>query len=128
MSISHTEFPQTRIADLLPNASPEAIDLITVTADMPYLELNLWDFNTKQDEYFLGLTLAVKPSAPKLEMVCNASQDMSENFLFCPMVNNDREPSVFWSLLSPDESRDHAPVESCPLSLSFSFPIELTSD
>ncbi|KAJ4885446.1 Serine/threonine-protein kinase MHK [Raphanus sativus] len=29
MSISHTEFPQTRIADLLPNASPEAIDLIT---------------------------------------------------------------------------------------------------
>jgi protein kinase/renal tumor antigen len=28
MSISHTEFPQTRIADLLPNAAPEAIDLI----------------------------------------------------------------------------------------------------
>ncbi|KAH0867116.1 hypothetical protein HID58_074138 [Brassica napus] len=162
MSISHTEFPQTRIADLLPNASPEAIDLITrlcswdplkrPTADealnhpffnmatqasyplhdlelrlntmgepeMPNLELNLWDFNTKQDECFLGLTLAVKPSAPKLEMVCNASQDMSENFLFCPMVNNDREPSVFWSLLSPDENRVHAPVESCPLSLSFS--------
>ncbi|XP_033131298.1 serine/threonine-protein kinase MHK isoform X2 [Brassica rapa] len=184
MSISHTEFPQTRIADLLPNASPEAIDLITVSpcvhsslkvsiywflyllnqqrlcswdplkrptadealnhpffnmatqasyplhdlelrlntmAEMPNLELNLWDFNTKQDECFLGLTLAVKPSAPKLEMVCNASQDMSENFLFCPMVNNDREPSVFWSLLSPDENRVHAPVESsCPLSLSFS--------
>ncbi|KAJ4917067.1 Serine/threonine-protein kinase MHK [Raphanus sativus] len=150
MSISHTEFPQTRIADLLPNASPEAIDLITrlcswdplkrptadqalnhsffnikfnlffcSAADMPNLELNLWDFNTKQDECFLRLTLAVKPSAPKLEMVCNASQDMSENFLFCPMVNKDREPSVFWSLLSPDESRGHAPVESCPLSLSF---------
>jgi protein kinase/renal tumor antigen len=32
MSISHTEFPQTRIADLLPNAAPEAIDLINVSS------------------------------------------------------------------------------------------------
>lgn len=27
----YEQFPQTRIADLLPNASPEAIDLITVS-------------------------------------------------------------------------------------------------
>jgi protein kinase/renal tumor antigen len=160
MSISHTEFPQTRIADLLPNAAPEAIDLINrlcswdplkrPTADealnhpffsmatqasypihdlelrldnmaaLPNLELNLWDFNREPEECFLGLTLAVKPSAPKLEMLRNVSQDMSENFLFCPGVNNDREPSVFWSLLSPDENGLHAPVESSPLSLSFS--------
>ncbi|CAH8363616.1 unnamed protein product [Eruca vesicaria subsp. sativa] len=87
MSISHTEFPQKRIAGLLPNASSEVIDLITrlfsrdplkrptadqalndpffnmatqasyplhglelrlntMAAEMPNLELNLWDFNT----------------------------------------------------------------------------------
>lgn len=32
----------------------------------PNLELNLWDFGTSTDDCFLGLTLAVKPSAPNL--------------------------------------------------------------
>lgn len=163
ISISHSEFPQTRISDLIPNASPEAIDLITQlcswdplkrpTADqalqhpffnmamrvsyplhdlelrlnnmgaMPNLELNLWDFDTEPDECFLGLTLGVKPSAPKLEMVHNVSQGMGENILFCSGLNGDAEPSVFWSLVSPDQSRLHAPVESSPMSLSFS-PIQ----
>ncbi|XP_010527274.1 PREDICTED: serine/threonine-protein kinase MHK-like [Tarenaya hassleriana] len=162
ISISHSEFSQPRIANLISNASLEAIDLITQllswdplrrpTADqalqhpffnmakrvsyplhdlelrlnnkggaMPNLELNLWDFDTEQDECFLGLTLGVKPSASNLEMVHNVSQGMGENILFCSGLNDDAEPSVFWSLLSSDQNRFHgASVESSsPLSLSF---------
>ncbi|XP_010532913.1 PREDICTED: serine/threonine-protein kinase MHK isoform X2 [Tarenaya hassleriana] len=160
ISISHSGFPRTRISDLIPNASLEAIDLITQlcswdplkrptadqalqhpffnmtmgvsyplhdlelrlnnTGEVPNLELNLWDFDTERNECFLGLTLGVKPSAPKLEMVHSVSQGMTENILFCSGVNEDTEPSVFWSLVSPpDQNGLHAP----DLSLSFS-PIQ----
>lgn len=85
----------------------------------PNLELNLWDFDTEPDDCFLGLTLAVKPSVPNLEMVDNVSCRNGENILFCSGLKDRREQSVFWSLLSPDQNRIHTPVESS-LSLSFS--------
>lgn len=30
----------------------------------PNLELNLWDFGSRKDDCYLGLSLAVKPSGP----------------------------------------------------------------
>lgn len=83
----------------------------------PNLELNLWDFGTEPDDCFLGLTLAVKPS--NLEMVHNVPQGMQEDILFCSDLKDHSEQTVFWSLLSPDQNRMRAPVESS-LSLSFS--------
>ncbi|KAH9728705.1 serine/threonine-protein kinase MHK [Citrus sinensis] len=82
----------------------------------PNLELNLWDFGTEPDDCFLGLTLAVKPS--NLEMVHNVPQGMQEDILFCSDLKDHSEQTVFWSLLSPDQNRMRAPVESS-LSLSF---------
>ncbi|KAL1162879.1 hypothetical protein V6Z11_A07G232100 [Gossypium hirsutum] len=60
----------------------------------PNLELNLWDFGTEPDDCFLGLTLAVKPSASNLEMVHTVSQSMEEDILFCPRLNDHPEQSV----------------------------------
>ncbi|XP_021300913.1 serine/threonine-protein kinase MHK isoform X2 [Herrania umbratica] len=85
----------------------------------PNLELNLWDFDTEPDDCFLGLTLAVKPSVSNLEVVHNVSQGMEEDILFCPRLKDHPDQSVFWSLLTPDQSGIHTPVESS-LSLSFS--------
>ncbi|XVF21332.1 hypothetical protein REPUB_Repub12eG0081700 [Reevesia pubescens] len=86
--------------------------------EKPNLELNLWDFDTEPDDCFLGLTLAVKPSVSNLEVVHNGSQGMEEDILFCPRLKDHPEQSVFWSLLTPDQSGIHTPVESS-LSLSF---------
>ncbi|PPD90488.1 hypothetical protein GOBAR_DD12546 [Gossypium barbadense] len=131
INISYSEILPTNLSDIIPNASPEAVDLIMQlfswdplrrpTADQalqhpffnisiciislllknpgqvdariphprlhdplelrlnnmeskPNLELNLWDFDTEPDDCFLGLTLAVKPSVPKLSkiIVCPA--------------------------------------------------------
>ncbi|KAK3029408.1 hypothetical protein RJ639_039752 [Escallonia herrerae] len=100
----------------------------------PNLELNLWDFGTKSDDCFLGLTLAVNPSVSNLDMVHKA-KGPGEVHLFSNLVvmsnftfstNKATEAnrfgivfSVFWSLLPPDHHRIMAPVESS-LSLSFS--------
>ncbi|XVF32127.1 hypothetical protein REPUB_Repub17cG0055200 [Reevesia pubescens] len=88
-------------------------------AEKPNLELNLWDFDTEPDDCFLGLTLAVKPSVSNLEVVHNVSQGMEKDLLFCSRLRDHPEQSVFWSLLTPDQSGIHTPVESS-LSLSFS--------
>ncbi|CAN1269446.1 Serine/threonine-protein kinase MHK [Linum perenne] len=161
MNVSHSEITPANLADIIPNASSEALDLIVQlcswdplkrpTADqalqhpffhvamrvpyplrdplelslnnigaMPNLELNLWDFGTQNDDCFLGLTLAVKPSASNLERVHNTSQGMEKDILFCSSdFNNHQDQSVFWSLVSPAQNRNHPPAESS-LSLSFS--------
>ncbi|MBA0741681.1 hypothetical protein Gogos_014816, partial [Gossypium gossypioides] len=85
INISYSEILPTNLSDIIPNASPEAVDLIMVDARIPHprlhdplelrlnnmeskpnLELNLWDFDTEPDDCFLGLTLAVKPSVSRL--------------------------------------------------------------
>ena len=40
--------------------------LLICVGSEPNLELDLWTFGTSTDECFLGLSLAVKPSAPNL--------------------------------------------------------------
>ncbi|KAJ8899296.1 hypothetical protein K2173_018270 [Erythroxylum novogranatense] len=92
----------------------------------PNLELNLWDFGADTDDCFLGLTLAVKPSISNLEAVCNVSQGMRKDILFCSDFKDHEEQSVFWSLLSPDQNEIHSPVQSS-LSLSCSA-IQHTSE
>ncbi|TYH64071.1 hypothetical protein ES332_D07G240900v1 [Gossypium tomentosum] len=160
INISYSEISLTNLSDIMPNASSEAVDLISQlcswdplrrpTAEQalqhpffnvdvhvphpllcdslelrlnnmgtkPNLELNLWDFGTEPDDCFLGLTLAVKPSASNLEMVHTVSQSMEEDILFCPRLNDHPEQSVFWSLLTPDQNGIHTPAGSS-LSLSF---------
>ncbi|KAL5563344.1 hypothetical protein UlMin_033091 [Ulmus minor] len=81
---------------------------------MPNLELKLSDFCGEPEDCFLGLTLAIKPSVPSL--------DVSHKFhdsVFCAGLEDHREQSVFWSLIPPDRNGIHAPVESS-FSLSFS--------
>ncbi|KAI4354236.1 hypothetical protein L6164_003122 [Bauhinia variegata] len=83
------------------------------------LELKLQDFGPDTDDCFLGLTLAVKPSASNLDVVHNASQGMGEDLLLCSDFNHHPDQSIFWTLLSPDQSGIHTPAEtSLPLPFS----------
>lgn len=91
----------------------------------PDLELKLWDFGNQPDDCFLGLTLAVKPSLPNLDISQKVSRSTAgEDILLC---SGFREPqhSVFWSLVSP-ENHGAAPTVESSLSLSFS-PIHHSS-
>lgn len=92
------------------------------TRTKPNLELNLWDFDSKSDDCFLGLTLAVNPSAPTLEMGTGVSQSTGQDIFFCSGFQDHPKQSVFWSLFSPSRNGMTPPVESC-LSLSFSSSI-----
>ncbi|KAL8129284.1 hypothetical protein V2J09_018439 [Rumex salicifolius] len=85
----------------------------------PNLELNLWDFDSKPDECFLGLTLAVKPTVSDLDMAPSTSQRTGENMLFSSGFHDHPEQAVFWSLFSPSRNGVNPPVESS-MSLSFS--------
>ncbi|XP_031374445.1 serine/threonine-protein kinase MHK isoform X2 [Punica granatum] len=96
------------------------------TGSKPNLELNLWNFSTQPDDCFLGLTLGVKPSNQNPGMGPNVSQGLREEILFGSDYKEYQEKSAFWSLLSPDQSRIHAPVDSA-LSLSFSNSIQQPS-
>ncbi|KAK4573729.1 hypothetical protein RGQ29_031610 [Quercus rubra] len=90
------------------------------TGAKPNLELNLWGFGHEPEDCFLGLTLAVKPSASNLEVLHNVSHGMmGEDILFCSGLKDDSDQSVFWPLITPDRNRIQPPVESS-LSLSFS--------
>ncbi|KAL2557016.1 Serine/threonine-protein kinase MHK [Forsythia ovata] len=84
----------------------------------PNLELNLWDYGTARDDCFLGLTLAVNPSASNLERV-NKSQGTGEDIMYCSGVHDQSQQSVFWSLFPSDHHGITAPVDPS-LSLSFS--------
>ncbi|KAL3615924.1 hypothetical protein CASFOL_040218 [Castilleja foliolosa] len=83
----------------------------------PNLELNLWDFGTSTDDCFLGLTLAVKPSAPSLDMA-QKNQGAKENVMICPGFIDNSQQSVFWSLFP---SNHHVITASVEPSLSLSF-------
>ncbi|KAI4356340.1 hypothetical protein L6164_000370 [Bauhinia variegata] len=84
----------------------------------PNLELKLQDFGPDTNDCFLGLTLAVNPSASNLDVVHNVSKGMGEDLLFCSDFNHHPDQSIFGSLLSPDQSGIHTPTETS-LSLSF---------
>ncbi|KAG9149356.1 hypothetical protein Leryth_003319 [Lithospermum erythrorhizon] len=159
LGIHYTEISAANLSDVIPNASPEAIDLIKQlcswdplrrpTADEclrhpffnvgtriphaprdplelklgeigspPNLELNLWDFRTHTEACFLGLTLAVNPSVPNMELV-HKNQAAQKGPLQCHDFLDRSHSPVFWSLFPPDHSGIAAPIESS-LSLSFS--------
>ncbi|KAG5054552.1 hypothetical protein JHK85_007062 [Glycine max] len=135
--VAHEVVPPVKLSNIIPNASLEAIDLITVDAWVPCppsdplelklsskrakpnLELKLQDFGPDPDDCFLGLTLGVKPSVSNSDVVQNVSQGVRENVLFCSDFNDHSDQSVFWTLLSPDQNGIHNSAETS-LSLSFS--------
>ncbi|XP_071721530.1 serine/threonine-protein kinase MHK [Rutidosis leptorrhynchoides] len=162
MDIRYSEVMAVNLADLLPNASSEAINLIKQlcswdplkrpTAEQclrhpffyvnmwiprplgdpaqlkidnmgsqPNLELNLWDFSHKTDDCFLGLTLAVNPSVPNIEVVNNTG-NRTQDLLFCSDYEDEAQHPVFWSLFPSDHHGIPAPGESS-LSLTFSGSI-----
>ncbi|KAI4365762.1 hypothetical protein MLD38_021721 [Melastoma candidum] len=157
LNISFSEILPANLSLVIPNASPEAIDLIKQlcswdpmkrpTAEealkhpffhawkwvptnpdekkldrigaIPNLELNLWDFRDQTDDCFLGLTLAVNPSDKSLDMIHSVSRGLADDILFGSAFQDDEEPSVYWSLLPPNQNPLPTPVDSS-LSLSFS--------
>ncbi|GAB4830296.1 hypothetical protein Ancab_019934 [Ancistrocladus abbreviatus] len=162
IKISYSKILPVNLSEIIPNASLEAINLISQlcswdphkrpTAEQclqhpffhvvmwvprpfhdllhfkhqdegrePNLELNLWDFDRKSDDCYLGLTLAVKPSVSK-ETAPRVPQGTGQDILLCSGYPDREQPSVFWSLLSPSRNGVNAPVESS-LSLSFSSSI-----
>lgn len=90
------------------------------TGSQPNLELDLWDFSSKSDDCFLGLTLAVNPSISNIEMV-RRTRSTRQDLLICSDYEDEAQHSVFWSL-PPDHHGIQAPVESS-LSLTFSSTI-----
>ncbi|KAF3435929.1 hypothetical protein FNV43_RR23021 [Rhamnella rubrinervis] len=157
--ISYEKMLPAKLSDIIPNASPEAIDLIMQLCSWdpsrrpaadeslqhpffqvrwiphslcdplelklsnmgtnPNLELKLSDFGAEPEDCFLGLTLAVKPSVTKLDVVHDVSHGMDEDTLFCSGLADHRDQSVLWSLISPDQRGIHAPVGPS-FSVSFS--------
>ncbi|KMT10998.1 hypothetical protein BVRB_5g112200 [Beta vulgaris subsp. vulgaris] len=53
------------------------------TKTKPNLELNLWDFDSKADDCFLGLTLAVNPGVSSLEMGPRVFGSTRQDVYFC---------------------------------------------
>ncbi|KAL3531072.1 hypothetical protein ACH5RR_010394 [Cinchona calisaya] len=103
----------------IPRPPPDPLQLtLSNVGSQPNLELNLWDFGSQREDCFLGLSLAVNPSASNIEMVCK-SQGKKEDVVFCSGFQDDSKQSVFWSLLPREDHGISAPVESS-LSLSFS--------
>ncbi|KAL0436703.1 UNVERIFIED_CONTAM: Serine/threonine-protein kinase MHK [Sesamum radiatum] len=131
VDITYSEIMPADLSDIIPNASLEAIDLIKVSMRIPRtpadafqlnlgsepnLELNLWNFGTAADDCFLGLTLAVNPSAPNLEV--NKNQVTEEDVKIYSGLHDHSPQSVFWSLFPCDGNIITTSVESS-LSLSF---------
>ncbi|CAK9140904.1 unnamed protein product [Ilex paraguariensis] len=137
VNFSYLEIMPANLSDIIPNASLEAIDLIkdcmwiprpivdalqpklnNKLGAKPNLDLSLWDFGTGTDDCFLGLTLAVNPSASNMELVHKA-QSTGKDLLFCSSSRQHSQKPGFWSVLPPDNCGSTIPVESS-LSLSFS--------
>lgn len=78
----------------------------------PKLDLSLWDFSTKSDDCFLGLTLAVKPSVPNLDVVHPLSQNRMEEMMFYSGFPSQPDQSVWWSLLSSNQNGNGVPLMS----------------
>ncbi|KAK9726610.1 hypothetical protein RND81_05G226800 [Saponaria officinalis] len=83
------------------------------------LELNLWDFDSKSDDCFLGLTLAVNPSVSNIDMGRTVTGNAGQDIFLCSGFQSHPEQSVFWSLFSPSRNGMSPPVDPS-LSLSFS--------
>ncbi|XP_029116846.2 cyclin-dependent kinase F-3-like isoform X1 [Elaeis guineensis] len=90
---------------------------INETGPNPNLELNLWDFGTKSDDCFLGLTLAVKPSVSNID-VNHVSQHHREEFLVYSGYQENPRHSEFWPLTSSNGTMND--VSTMP-SLSSSY-------
>uniref|UniRef100_A0A1D1Z4Y2 cyclin-dependent kinase n=1 Tax=Anthurium amnicola TaxID=1678845 RepID=A0A1D1Z4Y2_9ARAE len=105
----------------LPKASDNG-DSCSLMGREPKLELNLWDFGTEQDDCFLGLSLAVKPSVSNLDAIHQASQHGKEEVLFCSGLQDRSVQSVFWPLLSSGYGTNDLPVRT-----SLSSPYILNS-
>ncbi|XP_041997963.1 serine/threonine-protein kinase MHK-like isoform X1 [Salvia splendens] len=111
------EHPFFHVTMQIPRAPVDALKLNL--GPEPNLELNLWNFGAAADDCFLGLTLAVNPSAANLEKV-KKSQDIEEDLMFCSSFQDHSQQSVLWSLFPSDHSFIPPSVPSS-LSLSFSF-------
>ncbi|CAJ2635064.1 unnamed protein product [Trifolium pratense] len=122
--VGHEVVPPMKLSDIIPNASTEAIDLIT--------QLLSWDPSRRPDadqslqHPFFHVDTRVPhslsdPFELKLSnknVVQNASRGMGKNMLFCSDFNDHSDQPVFWTLLSPDQNGVHNPAETS-LSLSF---------
>nr|XP_027092946.1 serine/threonine-protein kinase MHK-like isoform X1 [Coffea arabica] len=113
------QHPFFHVGSWIPRPPPDPLQLtLSNFGSTPNLELNLWDFGSKRDDCFLGLSLALNPTTSNIEMV-HKNQRRKEDMLFCSGFQGDSQQSVFWSLLPPDDHGISDPVESS-LSLSFS--------
>ncbi|XP_057781025.1 serine/threonine-protein kinase MHK isoform X2 [Salvia miltiorrhiza] len=110
------EHPFFHVSMRIPRAPVDALKLNL--GPEPNLELNLWNFGAAADDCFLGLTLAVNPSASNLEKV-KKSQGIEEDIMICSGFQDHSQQSVFWSLFPSDHDLIPASVASS-LSLSFS--------
>ncbi|KEH18117.1 serine/threonine-protein kinase MHK isoform X2 [Medicago truncatula] len=122
--VGHEVVAPVKLSDIIPNASMEAIDLIT--------QLLSWDPSRRPDAdqslqhpFFHVNTRVPRSLSDPLELklsnknvVQNARQGMGENMLFCSDFNDHSDQSVFWTLLSPDQNGVHSSAETS-LSLSF---------
>ncbi|XP_073039274.1 serine/threonine-protein kinase MHK-like [Primulina eburnea] len=109
------QHPFFHVVKLIPRLPGHALQLSL--GSEPNLELNLWNFGTASDDCFLGLTLALTPTAPNLEKV-RKSQGTKEDVNICNGFHEHSQP-VFWSLFPSDPNVITTSVESS-LSLSFS--------
>ncbi|XP_011089053.1 serine/threonine-protein kinase MHK-like isoform X2 [Sesamum indicum] len=111
------QHPFFHVATWVPRSPGDALQL--TLGSEPNLELNLWDFGTSTDDCFLGLTLAVNPSAPNLGRdMAHKNQGAKEDLMICPGLIDHSSQSVFWSLFP---SNHHVITTSVEPSLSLSF-------
>ncbi|XP_073291552.1 serine/threonine-protein kinase MHK [Primulina huaijiensis] len=110
------QHPFFHVAKRIPRLPGDALQLSL--GSEPNLELNLWNFGPASDDCFLGLTLALNPTAPNLEKV-HKSQGTKEDVKICTGFHEHSQQPDFWSLFPSDPSVITTSVESS-LSLSFS--------
>ncbi|KAI3809918.1 hypothetical protein L1987_19521 [Smallanthus sonchifolius] len=64
-----------------PLADPHQLTMDSI-GSQPNLELNLWDFNHKKDDCFLGSTLAVNTNVSNIEMI-RKTATRRQDLMFC---------------------------------------------
>ncbi|KAI3742068.1 hypothetical protein L1987_59748 [Smallanthus sonchifolius] len=127
MDFRYLDIMPANLADLIPNASLEAIDLIK--------QLCWWDPLRRptaeeclQHPFFYGNTWISHPLADPLQLTMDNIEmvrktgSRRQDLLFCSDYEDEAQHSVFWSLLPHEHHRIPSPVESS-LSLAFSSTI-----
>ncbi|XP_041996099.1 serine/threonine-protein kinase MHK-like isoform X1 [Salvia splendens] len=127
------EHPFFHVSELVPRLPGDALKLsLGPLGSEPNLELDLWTFGTSTDECFLGLSLAVKPSAPNLGIslgcrtrllvteTVHTNQGAKEDMMICPSFVEHSQQSVFWSLFPTNHHLITTSAAEPSLSLSFS--------